>query len=223
MNKLKIPEKIIEEYLKTGILAIGEYHGVQENYEVYKNILNSLPNIPNLAVEVKDTERIEFEKFLMGKEFNPSKFRDEGRLNLEFFNFLKYFKENYPNKKIIYFDEMDSDLELLKQKNFSRDEHMANNFLEKLEKPIIIIAGNLHLQKNIINLGNKQISPMGHLIKEKIGDFPFISVVPMSGSQYNYGVKELDIITDRNANEFYEKEDNKYLLFIEKATPSTPF
>jgi len=223
MKKITIPEKLIEQYLETGILAIGEYHGVKENYIFYETLINSLPEIPNLAVEMKETERIEFEKFLKGDKIDPSILSNDGRLNIEFFNFLKKFTDNNPDKIIFNFDEKDKDLEQLKKLNLSRDEQMANNLLSNFKKPIVVIAGNLHLQKNIIDLGNKKIVPMGFLIKEKVGDFPFISIVPLKGEHYNFGINKLETIEDRNFNEFYEKEDSKFLFFIEKATPTTPF
>ena len=72
MKNISIPEKLIEQYLETGILAIGEYHGVKENYIFYETLINSLPEIPNLAIEMKETERIEFEKFLKGDKIDPS-------------------------------------------------------------------------------------------------------------------------------------------------------
>ena len=223
MKKIEIPEKLLNLYLNTGILGIGEYHGVKENYIFYETLLESLPEIPNLAIEMKETERIEFEKFLNGEKIDESVLSNDGRLNLEFFNFLKRFTEKYPDKEIINFDEKDKNIEELKKLNKTRDEQMADNLISNIKKPLVIIAGNLHLQKNIINLGDRKIVTMGYLIKERIGDYPFISVVPLKGENFNFGINKLETIEDRNKNEFYEKEDNKFLFFLENATPTTPF
>jgi hypothetical protein len=214
-----LPKNLIEEYEKTGILAIGEYHGVKENYQVYENILNELPVVPNLAIEVKDTERKELEKFLNDEEMDETKFHDDGRLNNEFFKFLKEFKMKYPEKKLICFDEMDSDIEFLKSINISRDEQMANNFLNKIEKPILIISGNIHVKKEPIEIENFKIIPMGNYIKNKLGNFPVLSIIPTSGSFYNYKIIEIIPISNVDLNVIIDKGDLNYRIYIEKASP----
>ena len=92
MTKLKITQNLIEEFESSGLLAIGEYHGVRENYLFYEALLNQLPFKPNIAIELKDSERLELEKFLVNKEVEASKFSRDGRVSIEFFNFLNNYK-----------------------------------------------------------------------------------------------------------------------------------
>jgi hypothetical protein len=223
MNNFKIPQNLIEEFEISGVLALGEYHGVKENYWFYEEFLNQLPFTPNIAVELKDSERLELEKFLTNKEIDYTKFNKDGRANVEFFNFLKKFKDVNPESKILCFDEIDTAPKSNDEVNYTRDEQMAINFLNNYEKPTLIIAGNLHIQKSKINLGTSELVPMGYLMKNKIGNFPTILVIPTSGSFFNNEIKQIKPIVDVKINEILEKGDMNYRYYIEESHPVTIF
>ena len=223
MTKLKITQNLIEEFESSGLLAIGEYHGVRENYLFYEALLNQLPFKPNIAIELKDSERLELEKFLVNKEVEASKFSRDGRVSIEFFNFLKNYKEVNPETKIVCFDEIDTEMNSLKDRNLTRDEQMAENFLNHFEKPTLIIAGNLHTQKSKIDLGTSELVPMGYLLKNKIGNFPAILVIPTSGSFLNNEIKQIKPIVDVKLNEILDKGDMNYRFYIGESHPVTLF
>lgn len=221
MKNFNLPTKLIEEFKRTGILAIGEIHGIKENYNFYNSLLNNLPFKPNLAIEMTSIEKIEFEKYLSGEEVDSSKLSSDGRLNVEYFAFLKnYIKEN-SNVKIIYFDIKEENLENLKNKQKTRDEIMANNLLNELEKPVVIIAGNIHTEKKMFDTGDNKIYPMGLFLKQKLGDFPVVQILYSFGNYFNFTIREFKT-KEVLLNEFIEKEDCEYIFYQEKATPTNP-
>jgi hypothetical protein len=226
MKELKLPEKIISEYLRTGILSLGEAHGVKENYLVYEKIIEQLPIKPNLAIELGLFDKLEFENFCAGRKINVNKIYGDafgngvlvgdGRVTIESFTFLKNFTDKYPNRKITYLDEKLEDYG-------SRDFQQAKHFLENFEKPTLIIAGNLHSSKEKKEFYGNKIIPMGYYIKEKFGDFPYINIQSASGSYYNAGIVNITPDPERIVGEFIDLGNNNYKFYIEKASPTTQF
>jgi len=217
--KFKIPSEIIDEFNKTGVLAFGEIHGVKENYDFYDEFLNELPFKPNIALEIKNYEKEELDKYIANQEIDSSRLSKDGRLNLDLFKFLKKYKEKNNQIKIFSFDENIKSKDDLSSKNLSRDEEMAINFLNIYEKPIVIISGNLHTEKEIIYYTGQEIIPMCYFLKNKIGDFPVIRVRPVSGNYWNFELKEVNLEIDSPTYEFIKKEPNKYDFFLENVTP----
>lgn len=218
MFKIKLPEKIIELYTKTGVISLGERHGIKENYDIYKSIINELPKKPNLAVEFGYFDKIEFEKFLKGEKLNSTDIGGDGRLNMEYFIFLKEYITDNPSKKIIYFAEAatgDSPKPV--------DEQDAEYFLKVFEKPTVIICGETHARKEIINWSDGYVQkPMCAFIKEKIGDFPNIKIMPASGECYYMNKITKIPDNERICGEIIDRGNNNYEYNFEKATPTTP-
>jgi uncharacterized iron-regulated protein len=215
MKKFVLPTKIIEQYVNTGIISVGEIHGVKENSDFYENLVEQLPLKPNLAIEMFNLEKGQFQNFLAGKEMDTSVFSEDGRLTLEYLTFLKKYKETNPEIKILYLDENYAEGEL------TRDNQMANHFLKNFEKPILLIAGNIHTMKNIFETPHKKIYPMSYFIKNSLGDFPLINICLASGSYFNYGIKSINTVKKIEINKFIEKDNYTYDFYIENVTPAT--
>ena len=219
MNKIILPTKLIELFKQTGVMSLGERHGIKENYEIYKSIINELPEKPNLAIEFGYFDKIEFEKFIKGEKLNGNEIGVEGRVNMEYFNFLKEYITDNPSKKIIYFAE-----DLTGNSSKSVDEQYAEYFLKVFEKPTVIICGETHARKEIINWSDGYVQkPMCAFIKEKIGDFPNIKIMPASGECYYMNKITKIPDNERICEEIIDIGNNNYEYNFEKATPTTPF
>lgn len=226
MNKFTLPKEIIEEFKSTGVLSIGGGHGITEHYEIYNNIINQLEIKPNIAIELGFEEKTQFENFKESKKVDPSaiyadpynegKLIGDGRATVECFNFLKKYSDQNPNIKIIFLDENITSFE-------NRDNEQAQHFLKNIEKPILIIAGNLHASKEIKEFDGKKFTPMGYFIKEKVGDFPYIDTQPASGSYYNGKIRNITPDSAIVVNKFIKTGENSYKYYFEKATPTTQF
>jgi hypothetical protein len=226
MTKIILPKKIVDEYEKCGILSLSEIHGMKENWLVFENIIEQLPTKPNLAVEFGYFDKIEFENFLLGKEINlkniyyfnteKNEYQGDGRVTLESFTFLKNYIKKYPDKKIIFLDEKNTEYQ-------KRDLQQANHFLENFEKPFLIISGNLHSSKEIKEYLGKIYTPMGYYVKEKFGDFPFIDIQPASGSYLNREIINIRPDPIENIEEFIDIGENNYKYYIKEVTPATLF
>ncbi len=226
MERIILPKKIIDEYEKCGILSLSEIHGMKENWLVFENIIEQLPTKPNLAVEFGYFDKIEFENFLLGKEINlkniyffnteKNEYQGDGRVTLESFTFLKNYIKKYPDKKIIFLDEKNTEYQ-------KRDLQQANHFLENFEKPFLIISGNLHSSKEIKEYLGKIYTPMGYYVKEKFGDFPFIDIQPASGSYLNREIVNIRPDPIENIEEFIDIGENNYKYYLKEVTPATLF
>ena len=141
MNHINItlPKEVIEDYLKYGLLGFAEIHGIQENYEFYEEVIRQLPVVPNLAFEITEDEIETVEHAIRGEKYDPNKIGKDFRINKQLIDFIKSFKKEYPDKKIFYFDIKNKDTQLLSSKKFSRDELMANNFLDQFDAPTVVI------------------------------------------------------------------------------------
>lgn len=217
MKEIEIPKKILDLYEKVGVMSLGERHGIKENYDIYQQILNSLPQKPNLAIEFGYFDKIEFQNFLNNKKLDLKYIQGDGRVNLEYFNFLKNYLLDNQNTKIIYLDEE------LERNEISRDEQQYIYFLKNFERPMVIICGETHARKEPIHWseGNIQI-PMCFYVKNALGDFPNIRIMPASGACY-YMNKITEIPKDdKLCGIIIDKGDNIYEYNFEKATPTTP-
>jgi hypothetical protein len=218
MNKIVLPTKLIELFKQTGVMSLGERHGIKENYEIYENILKNLPEKPNLALEFGYFDKVAFEDFNTGNKIDINSLSDDGRISLEYFNFLKKYLEDNPETKLIYLGEFRT-ADPIK----SGDEQYADYFLETFKKPTVIICGETHARKeNIIWSDGFVQKPMGAFIKEKIGDFPNIKIIPTSGKYYSFGINEIPV-HQSVCGEVIDKGNNNYEYNFEKATPTTPF
>lgn len=215
MLKINIPKKLMNEFYRTGIIAFGEIHGIKENTIFYEKFIEQLPVKPNLAIEMFSLEIIEFKKFLSNQCIDKSVFSKDGRINLEYLNFLKKYILENRTVEIIYLDES------YKKGDKTRDEQMANYFLEYYKKPTIIIAGNLHTSKEIFKFNDYTHIPMGYYLKKQIGDFPYISLIPASGNHFNFEITKLNDIKNVKINEIIEKNSYNYKYYFEKANPTT--
>lgn len=133
MKKFEIPSQILNLYDKTGVLAIGECHGIVENYKFYNLILDNLPNKPNLALELGHLDKKEFENYLAGRNVENPKVSRDGRVNYELFSFLKNYLTHNPNTEFIFLDDFDF------EEGQARDQQMAKHFLKNIKKTILII------------------------------------------------------------------------------------
>jgi hypothetical protein len=226
VNKIKLSQKIIQEFTKSKILSIGTGHGIKEIYEVVEDIISQLPIKPNIAIELDLSSKIEYEKFFQGLKVDISKIyfdflRDgvltgDGRVTKECFNFLKKYQEQNPSSEIIFLDEENKNPETI-------DLDQANQFLKNFHNPTIIIAGNLHSSKEIKEYSGNKIIPMGFYIKEKVGDFPYINIQPASGSYFNGKIVEIKEDVNKNIGELLDLGNSNYLYIFAKATPTTQF
>jgi len=221
---LILPPQVLAKFNEVGIMSIGERHGIRENYEIIKSILDQLFVKPHLAVEMGYLEKIEFEKFKRGEEVDGKNISDKARISLEYFQLLKNYVEQNPQVKILFFQE--------NTKNSvpkSYDEQYADFFLENFEKPILIISGETHARKEVINFswGGPPMYPMCYFIKNQLGDFPMLKFFPASGTEYrvDFDKSGINSIPDQDVQTevFTEIGENSYLYYYPKATPITPF
>jgi len=113
--EFKLPYKIKEDYLNSGILSVGEGHGIKEYYEFYEKLIRELPINPQLAVEMGYLDKKAIEEYLNGKR--------EGRISFDSFVFLKRMLDEKLITSLIYLDEN-------LNSNSDRDVQMANQFIK---------------------------------------------------------------------------------------------
>jgi hypothetical protein len=97
----------------------------------------------------------------------------------------------------------------------------VSGLLKNFEKPILLIAGNIHTMKNIFETPHKKIYPMSYFIKNSLGDFPLINICLASGSYFNYGIKSINTVKKIEISKFIEKDNYTYDFYIENGTPAT--
>lgn len=205
------------------IFAVGEFHGVRENAELYLKILKKF-EFKTIALEYPQSLRSSLEDFLkeqgdapisssskLPKHYSLEKLTD-GRVNLEYLEFLRQAINECGVKKLIFFDNESNTISWNE-----RDEKYAKEFLKDYdpEAKTLLIAGGYHTKLDPFESEHEEgtLVPMLHLLKKKIDKISVCEIRYNSGEFYNFGIKKFSEKNIREKENFWEIDKSGKIIF----------
>lgn len=170
--------QIIDEAQDCDLVWIGEVHGIQENYQVYKTLLPALFDLgfDNLLWE-------------MPSGFNEnSKNSEDGKINPYAVDFLRWLEEQKKSNVLKNFGFFGQIYEFSDYERSMADQ--LKNILETTKSKTIVLTGNYHLKNKNIKSAQEYI---GEETKLKILK---IELGYSGGTFYNYGIKTIRKLND---------------------------
>jgi len=209
-----------EQIDKSGVLILGEMHGVQENPQIIYTLAQKF-GIKNFALEWDKELKTMVDEYLTTGNLDYDKIAKspDGRITAGHFVMLKKLHDEGKLGRLICFDE-----EFRNWKDWGeRDETMAKNILSHLNgEPTIVIAGNLHTQTAPVAVEGRRQQPMGEHLKKVLPGAPIVSIDYLSGQYYNIGLEEFaDQRKPDSKTALREDTDSKYTLELPEANPAT--
>lgn len=168
------------------IYLLGEIHGIRENIDVIKYLVNKL-DIKHILFEVPTSlnkgNQIDQEKLLSYARTNP-----DGRICAEHIEYIK----TLPNLHITSsgFDTL-SDTD----EDQERDEAMATNVLDITKNAtgnILIVCGRLHAQRTEFTHEGITYQYLGYRLIQQEIPFTNIEIKYGSGTFYNFDIQNVD-------------------------------
>ncbi|MBI4993558.1 hypothetical protein HZC33_01180 [Candidatus Wolfebacteria bacterium] len=228
----------LENSKQTKFILIGEIHGIKENIEILKSIIQSYLKSKNnnkliLALEWPYQLTDEINKYI-DNNLTQLKWQkwdfiknNDGRISKEHILFLKWLKNinrNLLKNKKIKIQCFD----VIEKKWNKRDKKMANILL-KLKKrkniQLVAIMGNFHASKMVFYFGGNKYIPLGSY-------FPLDTTISIkleycSGYFYNEYSKKIPSHKNINTIKKSKLQKNKkseydYIFLIKKAHSTKP-
>jgi hypothetical protein len=217
--------KQVEEILHNcSLLAVGEFHGVAQNAELYLRLFREF-DFDVLALEYPQSLIPHLEAYLKGESdiidhyslHHPA----DGRVNFEYLSVIKALHDENLLKHIVYFDNEES----FKDWN-ARDEMYAREFLKQYDPGLktLIVAGAYHtgLDKFFSEYEDETLVPMCFHLREELGEFPTVKIVYHTGEYYNFSVQKFDKDPPTTNENYWEISEDGIIEFnIIKASPIT--
>ncbi|MBB5774701.1 hypothetical protein [Nonomuraea jabiensis] len=158
---------------ESGLLLLGEVHGVRENPLIVQGLMRAL-RVTTLALEWPEQLKPELNAYLaaQGGLDHPLWWTGDGRITAGHFAVLKAMK----GVRIILFDGL-----ALTPDWSQRDAAMARRILDAHSEPTLVLAGNAHTQTFATDLG----TPMGAHLTAARPAMRSIRIAYGTGSFYN--------------------------------------
>jgi hypothetical protein len=205
----------LEESLRnTGLLILGEMHGVKENADVIYTLFKRF-GFRQLALEWEPGLKVMAEEFLESGEidFNAIQDSPDGRITAGHFALLKKLKDEGMLERIICFDGGSG-----AQGWNARDAAMARNILASLsDVPTLVMAGNLHTKTEPIVFDNEpgEQHPMGEIVKKEIPGVASGRIEYLTGQYHNYGTRDFINLSHKelpSEARFYQNQNGLYVF-----------
>ena len=181
-DKIRLQQEIKE----TGLLLVGEIHGVVQNCDILYTMCKSL-GIRRLAIEFPCNYQASVDEFLnSGKlDFGQIEHYPDGRINAELYALMKKMKDEGLLDQVICMDQEDS---LFLQSEASRDQSMFENLTiqKNISEPILAIAGSYHTIPRDTRVDDSDHS-LGFLVQQNISTAPIATIRYQAGQYHNYG------------------------------------
>ncbi|MEV5897331.1 hypothetical protein [Nonomuraea fuscirosea] len=159
---------------ESGLLLLGELHGVQENPLIVQGLMRAL-RVTTLALEWPEQLKPELNAYLtaQGGLDHPLWWTGDGRITAGHFAVLKAMK----GVRIILFDGPAATSDWSQ-----RDAAMARRILDGHSEPTLVLAGNLHTQTSVTDWG----TPMGAYLAAALPAMRSIQIDYGTGTFYNF-------------------------------------
>ena len=173
-----------------GLLVAGEVHGVMQNYDIYKFLVEKLGvkavgmEIPNKKFEfLKNLDQTSVKDPLVRLKLRLTQY-DDGRFSESLLDFISYLKK--ANVELFLFDNFQPDFSKSKEENaVIRDQAMAKGILENSKnKKTLVIAGRYHTQSS-------RHGSMAHSLSQQ-RNFAKVGLEYLSGKFHNFGSREFE-------------------------------
>ncbi|MEN9390142.1 MAG: hypothetical protein RLZZ283_242 [Candidatus Parcubacteria bacterium] len=200
----------------TGLLLLGEIHGVAENANVIYTLFKKF-GFRTLALEWPKSMQGAVDSFLeTGKlDFSAIQGSADGRVTAGHFAVMRKLKQEGILHRVVCIDDGD-------MSNWNdRDENMAKNVAAVLpDGPVLVVAGNLHTRTSSIDIDGQTHHPMGEHIRKRVPNAPVATLDYLSGEYENSGrqyfKKRSPNVPTRGS--VRQSHPNEYIIEIPKAS-----
>jgi hypothetical protein len=205
-----------EQLERAKLLVVGEMHGVKQNYDVYRFLVEEL-GIQSVGMEIpendfsflKNLDKLAIEDPLVKLKMKLSQYKD-GRFSKSLLDFVASLKS--ANKNLFLFDNGKHNFEKSHEQNaIIRDRAMTRSILDNFtNQKTLVIAGNYHTQR-------EREGSMAHFLSQE-RDFTTAEINYLSGQYHNFGSKEFKTQGEiESTNIKFEEENNKFKFIVPKA------
>lgn len=224
LNKLKATVQ------RTGLVLLGEIHGVQENPLIIYTLIKHL-GCRGLALEWRGSLKSVVQAFIETGQLAYDAIEDtqDGRITAGHFALLRQLHTEGLLEQLILFDiDFQQWLVDTHPRNFwnKRDTMMATNILTEkaADVPLLVVSGNAHIRLSLrdrllMTLQMQNIpKPMGEHIRARLPATPSIIIKYLSGHYHNISLKTIRASRTRSTqSRFYRRWFNRYIYELPEA------
>lgn len=182
--------QLSDQFNKHRLLVAGEVHGVMQNYDIYKFLVEKLGvkavgmEIPNKKFEfLKRLDQTSVKNPLVRLKLRLTQY-DDGRFSESLLDFISYLKKM--GVELFLFDNGEDGFNKSHEENaVIRDQAMAKDILaHSKNQKTLVIAGRYHTQSS-------RQGSMAHFVSQQ-RNFTEVELEYLSGKFHNFGLREFE-------------------------------